>query len=329
MRKRLNYIDWLKGIAIISVVMGHILLFVFYPSGGFGKSFTYRFIYSIHMPLFIFLSGLVVSYKFESIITTCKKLLIKARLLLTPLILVGILYALWNGYTIYAFTTSPLKIGYWYLLTLFELYVIYYVIYSFSFFSNSIIEDLIKGSLIWLIFKGLVYPHLDEDLMSIIQFNQLIIYWPFFLVAAMINKYQLQDKLFSNNNLFTVSLLVFGGLFIYKEYAPIDNLMMYPLQFAGIFCIIYLVYKVKDMKNSTLDRLNVIGRNSLDIYIFHYFYIHVGYMKVVGNYFLEYPNFIMETIVTLVYALIIVYCSIYTGKLLRGSKVISKVLFNK
>lgn len=329
MKERLNYIDWLKGIAIISVVMGHVVQYDFLSLNISYKSFLDRFIYSIHMPFFIFLSGLVVSYKFESITPTCRKIFIKARVLLIPVILVGIPYALWRGFTLYEFITSPMKYGYWYLLTLFELYVIYYTIYSYSFFSKSIFEDIIKGSLVWVIFKGMAHLHLNADFLNAIQFTQLILYWPFFFIAALINKYQLQDKLFSNNNLFTVSLLVFGGLFIYKEYAPIDNLIMYPLQFAGIFCIIYLVYKIKDKKNATLDRLNVIGRNTLDIYIFHYFFIHVGYMKVVGNYFLEYPNFIMEAIVTFIYAMIIVYCSIYTGKLLRESKVISKVLFYK
>lgn len=30
MKERLNYIDWLKGIAIIAVVMGHVISFDFY-----------------------------------------------------------------------------------------------------------------------------------------------------------------------------------------------------------------------------------------------------------------------------------------------------------
>ena len=329
MKERLNYIDWLKGIAIISVVMGHVIQFDFLSLNNCDKSFLNRFIYSIHMPLFIFLSGLVVSYKLESITSTCKKLFIKARVLLIPIILVGIPYALWRGFTLYEFITSPMKYGYWYLLTLFELYILLYLVFYFSKFTKFKWGGVILGFFIWCGLKGMAHLHLNADFLNAIQFTQLVVYWPFFFVAALINKYQLQDKLFSNNNLFTVSLLVFGGLFIYKEYAPIDNLMMYPLRFAGIFCIIYLVYKIKDKKSTALDRLNVIGRNSLDIYIFHYFFIHVGYMKVVGNYFLEYPNFILETIVTLIYAMIIVYCSIYTGKLLRESKVISKVLFNK
>lgn len=240
---RLNYIDWMKGIAIISVVMGHVILYNFYSVIESSNSFLFRFIYTIHMPFFIFLSGLVVNYKFESVSISYTKLLSKAKVLLTPVILIGIPYALWTGSTLYEFIISPMKYGYWYLITLFELYVLYYSIFSFSFFSCSKYEDLIKGTIIWLLFKGISHLQLNQDIINAVQFTQLITYWPFFFTAALINKYNLQEKLFSNNNLFTISLLTFGGLFIYKEYFPIINTIKYPLQFTGIFCIIYLMFK--------------------------------------------------------------------------------------
>lgn len=52
---RLQYIDRLKGLAIILVVMGHIFGFS-QPEDGINT-----FIYTFHMPLFMFLSGLVIS----------------------------------------------------------------------------------------------------------------------------------------------------------------------------------------------------------------------------------------------------------------------------
>lgn len=309
--------------------MGHVIGFDFLSEADCSKSFLNRFITSIHMPLFIFLSGLVVNFKFESVAASCKKLLLKAKILLIPVILIGIPYALWRGFTLYEFVISPMKYGYWYLITLFELYVIYYIVFSHNFLHKTKYEDFIKGCIIWILLKGFAHVHINEAILNAFQFTQLVVYWPFFFIAAFINKYKLQDKLFSSNNLFTTSLLIFAGLFIYKEYFLIDNLMMYPLQLAGIFCIVYLIYKIKDKNNILLDKLNHIGRSSLDVYIFHYFFIHVSYMKVAGNYFLEHPNFIMETIVTLAYSIIITYCSIYIGKLLRESRLISRVLFNK
>lgn len=56
MRQRINYIDRMKGMAIFLVVMGHVYFFAFEQSG----SVWFDVISSFHMPLFMFLSGLVV-----------------------------------------------------------------------------------------------------------------------------------------------------------------------------------------------------------------------------------------------------------------------------
>lgn len=53
--QRILYIDRLKGLAIVLVVMGHVFGFS-QPDDAITK-----FIYTFHMPLFMFLSGMVVS----------------------------------------------------------------------------------------------------------------------------------------------------------------------------------------------------------------------------------------------------------------------------
>lgn len=55
---RLPYIDRLKGLAIYLVVLGHVVQH-FYSD----ESFAVRFIYSFHMPLFMFMSGYVCYLK--------------------------------------------------------------------------------------------------------------------------------------------------------------------------------------------------------------------------------------------------------------------------
>lgn len=52
MVKRIHYLDYAKGIAIILVVLGHIF------SGGNVKTY----IYSFHMPLFFIISGYLFNY---------------------------------------------------------------------------------------------------------------------------------------------------------------------------------------------------------------------------------------------------------------------------
>ena len=57
---RISYIDQLKGIAILLVVLGHVIGY-----NNCEDSFLWRFIYSFHMPLFMFISGYVAQMTFR------------------------------------------------------------------------------------------------------------------------------------------------------------------------------------------------------------------------------------------------------------------------
>jgi fucose 4-O-acetylase-like acetyltransferase len=58
MNDRIQYIDRLKGLAILLVVIGHLMAFC--TNGE--RNPIYEVICSFHMPLFMFLSGLVLTY---------------------------------------------------------------------------------------------------------------------------------------------------------------------------------------------------------------------------------------------------------------------------
>ena len=82
-KSRINWIDVARGIGIILVIYGHTL-----------SSHSFRYvIYSFHMPLFFFLSGLVFTYDKYSIKTTFKK---SIKGLLIPYIFFALLsYLVW------------------------------------------------------------------------------------------------------------------------------------------------------------------------------------------------------------------------------------------
>ncbi len=56
--KRIDYIDSLKGFAIILVVIGHVIQYYYCPTD-FDNKILFRCIYSFHMPLFFIISGFV------------------------------------------------------------------------------------------------------------------------------------------------------------------------------------------------------------------------------------------------------------------------------
>lgn len=89
MKDRDLSLDFMKGFAIFLVVLGHVLQ---YTSGVEHHPFR-DFIYSIHMPLFFFVSGFLASKKLgtkQNILFYVNK---KSRLIL-PLLLFG--HSMWS-----------------------------------------------------------------------------------------------------------------------------------------------------------------------------------------------------------------------------------------
>ncbi len=80
-RQRKNWIDAIKGIGIILVVIGHV----------FENQFAYDWIYSFHMPLFFFAAGVTFSEK--PVFATIKR---RIFTVLVPYLFFGILTALYG-----------------------------------------------------------------------------------------------------------------------------------------------------------------------------------------------------------------------------------------
>lgn len=123
MKQRIDYIDRMKGLAIFLVVMGHVYGMAF----GQSDDVAYRTIYSCHMPLFMFLSGLLACSGATAPYWSLPKLGRKLRGLLLPLLVFGMCFTMtWSQNFVSGlveFLESPNKNGYWYLMTLAVFYV--------------------------------------------------------------------------------------------------------------------------------------------------------------------------------------------------------------
>lgn len=123
MKQRIDYIDRMKGMAIFLVVMGHVYGMVFNQS----EDVTYKWISSFHMPLFMFLSGLVACSGVVAPYWGVKKLGKKLKGLLLPLVVFGMCFSMTFSKDfltgLIGFFESPNKNGYWYLMTLAVFYV--------------------------------------------------------------------------------------------------------------------------------------------------------------------------------------------------------------
>ena len=59
MERRNQQLDIVKGFAIVLVVLGHAIQYTYRD---FDNLFVFRLIYSFHMPLFMFVSGMLVQF---------------------------------------------------------------------------------------------------------------------------------------------------------------------------------------------------------------------------------------------------------------------------
>ena len=130
MKNRLEYIDAIRGLAILLMVMGHAIAWSYedwnvicifnqsQPSNIMAGGFVWQVIYSFHMALFFMVSGYLSG---DSVITkenVFKKLKNKSQRLLLPYLFTGCL--------LYAMTYT--WEGYWFLLSLYEMSIIWIVI---------------------------------------------------------------------------------------------------------------------------------------------------------------------------------------------------------
>lgn len=306
---RIAYIDRLKGLAIILVVIGHLL-----KTGETGM--LYRFIYSFHMPLFMFLSGLVIKD-----FPKWQKLSFKLTNYLLPFFFVGVLYSCFIGNSIGNYFISAKKLGYWYLLVLAEFYMLLFI-YGF-FGQRNMKKDVIFALLCYLsLFFACKY--LPSYIINGFSLNICYQNWPFFVLGFIcrgpfIRRY---DKY--KNVVYTIALLMYVPLFIYW----MNTGHAFVLQAYCAIILLFSLFNMRDSNDSNIERkLSIIGRKTLDIYIYHSFFTHIVNLRDLNLYLEQSTNLILEFVVCLSFSLLIILLSIGVGIIIRKSELLSIVIY--
>lgn len=138
--KRNDLIDSIKGLAILLVVLGHSIQLNLYD---FDNNLLFKYIYSFHMPLFMFISGYLAWSTFDGSIGKLKKRFIS---LIIPFVTWATISCLFYQYGISFFLKlikSP-DLGLWFLLVLFEAYLLLFIAKRLK-FENVILVTLLGG----------------------------------------------------------------------------------------------------------------------------------------------------------------------------------------
>ena len=274
-KKRLVYIDCLRGFSMIFVLYQHILTF----SLDVPPSWFAEVVRSFRMPLFFFISGFV-SYKaaFEWNISNFGKIQLKKLRgqLLPTIVMFSIFVALHGGhYTEWMFGRE--KTGYWFTLVSFEIFLTYCVINMFfSKVKNKNIIMLVLGimaigiSCVWYYLGNYENEYKGRwfEFFSLAYYARYFIYF----IAGIIVKSKIEvfhtwveNKYFN----FVIFFLAFVLPIIFPDYNAVIII------FSRLWCIYTLFYTGRfffERKDSFLSKgLSIIGTHTLEIYFLHYF----------------------------------------------------------
>lgn len=327
MKQRIDYIDRMKGMAIFLVVMGHVYGMALAQS----DDVAYRVISSFHMPLFMFLSGLVACSGVVAPYWGIGKLSKKLKGLLLPLIVFGMCFTTTISKdfltSLNGFLESPNKNGYWYLMTLAVFYV------SLSLYRLNVKQkwyiDVALAIAIWGgMFALWKYTAQTKDYFCMLNCGN---FYPFFILGVMTTKYNFLDKMHKANWLFSLCIVAYAFLFFVDM--PFHALVSLNKHIFLPFCMVYIVVNLFVSRHGATScwesLLDFVGKRTLDIYVIHYFFISMIHLKDLGNNWEVTDNSLLMFIVAIGLSVVITALSIGVGYILHKGKIIEKFVYGK
>lgn len=352
-KQRLEWLDALRGFTMILVVAFHV------SSVGFEQNWKYSsslsFLLLFRMPLFFFVSGFL-AYKASQVwdLRNLGQLLTKKlKIQIIPTVVFFLLFNaiiwpnFWNGIEVNFHL--PTKGGYWFTIALLWMFIIYYL---FSYVESKLrVRSWIPITLLFVISLGIyetcylpqyfswgqgskvAYPQWLDDTCII----QVMKFLPFFLFGNMVHRYwEKAQKLMDSKWFFPLVIIVV--ILSTMDVLKWHNIRLVwtniPSTLAkfGLLIIAFMYfryYKDHFTKFSPIGAsLQYIGRRTLDIYLLHFFFL--PNIPTIGLFFDKYRhNFVLDTTLSVVIALLIIAFTIITSNILRVSPFLRKYLFGR
>ena len=324
---RIKYIDQLRGLAILLVVIGHL----YEHSFGGNSQVIFNLYLPYHMPLFMFLSGIFALKKRSSFWQYSKH---KFMRLIIPFLTVGVICVLSKGLSPFVLFTGEANEGYWFLPTLFYCSIICYIINNISIsiqkcqqFKIDILLYLIPYILLCLMYRFSFFHQLNSTIGTLyILYN-----YPFFVLGIFFGKYERLQELLKKESAFCLSLILYVLYLVYKQDIPCN------FKFVGVCGIIILIC-LFNKYSEYIDRrfsFSYIGKHTLEIYLFHYFFLPsfpdcFEFFDFASSSFIP-NNGNLVVIIPLLFllALVIIYLCLLCGIIFRNNKLLKKIILGE
>lgn len=327
---KINYkeFDYLKGIAIILVILGHSFSFrgfdLLDKEKYFSCYYIFNTIYSFHMPLFFIIAGFFSNkkYEIESFYTS------KIKRLLVPYIFINIVDCIprhlfsnfvnnnSNSLTRIIFYSG---VATWFIYTLFMMFLIYPFLEKYVFK-----KDKYYLFLIFLIIANILNFNVLN--VNIFTLNKILFYLIYFYSGYILKNYyiELKENKIFNNVYLIIILVIFFILFGFKYSENKLSEIFYP--FIGFFLTLKLSIFLD--KYGNFKFLVFSGKNSLIFYLLEPFFAVIYRVILVRIIDLKYYYIII--ILFFVLKFISVYISAFVINkikilsLLFGNKIVKK-----
>lgn len=332
MKQRLEYIDALRGLAILFVVFMHV------PQYGFGQSiggYYMELATLLAVPLFFFISGLFVPLEITPPISI-KKIGKRLHSILLPTFLIGGLYAMLNHISIIDMLQDKFKAGYWFTITLFEFFLIVDMIRLMACKNQRLFNILLIGAC--FVCYGLSMPTVQRMYGDMVIAHILgVAQWKYFIFFVL--------GMFVKQNAETIhsdkggAAIVMAFLIVYVANAIGDfqfngflyniNLLLKEISIVLLAYYVFYTYRSKLSSQTRMGRwLSKIGTYTLEIYLMHYFVLPRNLKGVVDIVGLD-ENPLLASIVSIVIALMVVCVVLVFVAILQSNSYIKKMLWNK
>ncbi len=275
-QKRNIWLDNVKGFLIICVVAGHFLESGIDYHSNMCKS-LFLFIYSFHMPLFVFASGLMCEHAIKTKEHFCKKLASFAGLFVLLKLLIFPFQRLNNpDLTFSLVKTDGVP---WYLFAMCVFYTCAYLL-----------RNMDKRKVLAISFFIALMAGYDNGIGDVFAFSRCLVFFPWFVLGWMsdVNKLEFQLHRRSLRILAPIIVLTFfilcrvniDSFYIFRrfftgrssyeallndagEIGILFRLSAYMITFIIGVCIMSIIPRRK------LFHLDVLGKESMSIYFFH------------------------------------------------------------
>ena len=272
-KKRIAYLDAIKCLAILLVIDIHI------RSGNGFKPYdtlSAQMLYAPVMPLFFFVSGFLAYKQSMSIKDIWNNLCKKFVFLVIPALVFCLGKDLMNHKYLFRFLSEGMHV-YWFTVVLFESFFVYYLI-------TLVIKDekWRIGVLLALSVAGIGMLAIDKDFgPAILDLRRVTKFFQFFVLGTLAMKFRSKYESLMHNEPFKATFLLFSFIVLFTLNYDMPSVFHHflrdvALRYLTTFAIVSFFvchensFQLQTRVNSLI---NLIGQNSLAIYLIHFFFL--------------------------------------------------------